>query len=236
MLKNFLAASCVMLAVGPASAATQLLTNGGFETGDFTGWTASTFPGSSGTVVVTNANTAPLSGQSVAGPTEGTYHVLTGQDGQGAYAVSQGFTVASNATSLMLTFDFFSASGAALTDGGLDPFCCGDTQNARVDILAAAADPFETAAIAHSVVSPVIHGAFGTPYQSFSVDLLPFLTAGGSYLLRFGQADNRDFLTMGIDNVSLLQDVSDVPVPASGLLLLGAMGAVGALRRKRRTA
>jgi hypothetical protein len=42
-------------------------------------------------------------------------------------------------------------------------------------------------------------------------------------------------LTMGVDNVSLLQSTTaPVPIPASGLLLLGALGAAGALRRRAR--
>ena len=236
MIKNIMALACAALLAGPAFASTQLLTNGGFETGDYTGWTASTFAGSSGTIVATDAAVSPVSAQSVAGATEGTYHVLTGQSGPGAYAVSQDFLAPVDATSLLLSFVFFSASTAGLFDGGLDPFCCGSTQNARVDVLSFGSDVFSNAGVVHSIVAPVITGNFGTPYQSYALDLLPFLSAGSNYTLRFAQADNGGIMTMGVDNVSLVAETSAVPVPASGLLLVGAVGGIAALRRRKRQA
>ena len=141
----------------------------------------------------------------------------------------------SNVSSLILSFDMFSATNASFADNGLDPFCCDITQNARVDILSVGAGAFDTGTgVVHNVLAPFVSGSFGTPYQSYSFDLAPYLTGGTSYLLRFAQADNRGIMTMGVDNVSLMANIAAVPLPASGLLLLGAVGAAGALRRRSR--
>lgn len=225
-------AFAAMLAV-PAGAATELLTNGGFETGDFTGWTASVFASSNGTVEVTSGSAAPVSGLSVVGPSEGSHHVLTGQSGPGAYSVMQGFTVPGSPGDLLLSFDIFAATDADLFDNGLDPFCCGATQHTRVDILAAGSGAFELGpAVVHTVLAPFIDGSFGVPYRSVLADLTGILAPGGSYLLRFAQTDNAGFFTMGVDNVSLT--ASPVPLPAAGLLLAGSLGLFGGLRLVRR--
>lgn len=235
MIRKTVLGACIALLAGPVAAATQLLTNGGFETGDFSGWNASVFSGSSGVIQTTTGAAAPVSGLSVAAATEGSHHVLTGQNGPGSYALTQAFTVGAGTTGLMLSFDMFSATDAGLTDGGLDPFCCGPTQLAQVDILTFGAGVFDGAAsVAHTVLSPFVDGSFGTPYQSYSFEISPHLTVGSSYLLRFAQADNMGFMTMGVDNVSLVATTAAVPLPASGLLLLGAVGAAGVLRRRSR--
>jgi hypothetical protein len=218
-----------------ASASTQLLVNGSFETGSFIGWTAETQSGSSGSIVVTADTAAPNSGMATVAPSDGTYHALTGQSGAGAYALMQGFTVDAAMTGLTLSFDMFAASNQSMVDGGLNASCCAQTQNARVDILTSGASAFDTGSgIVASILAPFIDGPPVQPYQFYNFDLTSVL-APGSYVLRFAQADNMGTLTMGVDNVSLLQSTTaPVPIPASGLLLLGALGAAGALRRRAR--
>jgi hypothetical protein len=233
MIRSLTAALLISISGGVASASTELLTNGGFETGDFTGWTASIFPASNGTVVVTSGSVAPDSGIQVVGPSEGTFHSLTGQGGPGAYSVMQGFTVGAGLTSLVLEFDMFSVTDAGLTDGGLDPSGPA-TQLARVDILTAGAGAFDLgASIVHTVLAPFVDGPFSSAaYASYSQDILSFLTPGTSYQLRFAQSDNQGYMTMGVDAVSLV--AAQVPLPAAGLLLVGGLGLIGGLRAVRK--
>ncbi len=60
--------------------------------------------------------------------------------------------------------------------------------------------------------------------------------AGGSYILRFAEVDNRSFFNQGVDNVSIdfTPLATPVPEPASvlGLLAIGALGAGAAWKRK----
>lgn len=55
------------------------------------------------------------------------------------------------------------------------------------------------------------------------------VTTAGSYDLSFVASENSDSLGGLIDNVS----IAAVPVPAGGLLLLGALGGLAALRRRK---
>lgn len=69
----------------------------------------------------------------------------------------------------------------------------------------------------------IVQGAW-TPFtQNFSV------VAGGNYTLSFSGSGANDSLGGLLDNVA----ISAVPLPASGLLLLGAFGGVAALRRRK---
>ena len=67
-MKKFLVFLCAILLVfGVAGTASATLINGGFESGDFTGWTTYVPSGGSANVVT---------GHSIWGPLEGTYFAL----------------------------------------------------------------------------------------------------------------------------------------------------------------
>lgn len=55
MTRRFVLGAAALLAVAGAAQADNVILNGGFETGDFTSWTANTLPGSNGSISVTNA-------------------------------------------------------------------------------------------------------------------------------------------------------------------------------------
>ncbi len=69
-------------------------------------------------------------------------------------------------------------------------------------------------------------GTWSLVSQHFTVD------ADGDYLLQFAALGNDDFLGGFIDDIS----ISAVPLPAAGFLLLGAMGGLGFMSRKRKAA
>ena len=235
MIRHMAAAIALTIASAlPASAATELLTNGGFETGDFTGWTPIVASGSNGTIEVITSAVAPISGNTTTGLNEGSSHALTGQGGPGAQGVIQNFTVPVGVTSLDLSFDMFAVSDVDFVDGGLD-FTGAPTQNARVDILSSAANDFDTGAgVVWQVLFPFIDGPFsGAAYTSYTEDLLGLLTPGESYQLRFAEADNQFFLSMGVDSVSLeAAATAAVPLPASLALMLTGLGALSVVRRR----
>lgn len=81
--------------------------------------------------------------------------------------------------------------------------------------------------------------AVGNPNFFVSFDANPVNTSGQSLVLWFddkGAGADRDYDDMAIRLEIVGGTVSTVPVPAAGLLLLGGLGALGALKRRRKTA
>lgn len=147
----FAALIATTILAGPA-AAQELITNGGFETGDFTGWTSLELPQSSGDRTVHgNGANAPLSGQPVnANPGGGNWVALSDQTGPGTYDLRQAFTVPTGAISVALSFDHVATDWANTGPGGIvDPIGLDHTgpanQHARVDLLVMGAPGFSTA-------------------------------------------------------------------------------------------
>ncbi len=232
-LSTLATAGMMTLAGGLTSAASalEIISNGGFETGNFNDWSIAE-NGTLGALSVETSATAPTSGLPTVGPLSGNYYALS--DGLlGEYARIQSFTVAP-ALSATLTFSLFvndqNGTSPVIDPSGLDHTTGGSfdpNQHVRVDILSASATPFATGDdVLHSLY---LGGATGpasvNPYQSFSFDLTDLLDTGGTYQLRFAGVSNQDFLNAGIDNVSL--QVSSIPEPENFALLLIGLSALG---------
>jgi hypothetical protein len=224
---------CIWLAGLPARADSQLIVNGGFETGNLAGWTAVDQAGGSGSWFASSSTSAPLSGLATAGPAGGTFYVVTDQTGPGSHVLLQSFTVPIGSTSVILSFDMF------VNDWNSGPFCTGldytvsQTECGRVDILTAAATAFDTGA---GVVDNLFSGAdaahsVANPYTPYSFDLTGILTPGQTYQLRFGEADNQSFFNQGVDNVSLLAATA-TPEPVSMLLFATGLFSLGAVKKR----
>jgi len=226
------------------TSALELITNGGFETGDFNGWNAVDQLGSSGTLFVENDTIffpLPLSGLPTVGPANGNWYAVSDQFGPGAYSLFQSFTVPANSNQVMLNFNMFVNNWAGITiidPAGLD-FNTDANQHARVDILTASAAPFSTAPgdVVTNLYLGTQEGNLPNPYIAYNFDLTSTLTPGQTYLLRFAEVDNQSFLNLGVDDVSILasSDNHVVPEPASTLasVLLISLGAGSTIKRKR---
>jgi hypothetical protein len=214
--------------------ANNLILNGGFETGDFTDWTANVQTGSSGNlfVVPNDGGTTSDSGLPYAlNPAGGIFFALTDQTGAGSYSLTQSFTLSSAAT-VHVSFDFFANNW----DGG--PFNNGrdfntvPNQNAEVDILTGAANPFTNSS---SDIVATLWGPGGKPVNSPSpwatyTDTLSL--AAGTYQIRFAETDNQNFFNMGVDNVSVS---TAIPEPSTWAMMgLGFAGLAFAFYRGRR--
>lgn len=189
--------------------ATELLTNGGFEGGDFTGWTVTPEAGSRGTFYISTPGSAtPNVGFTTAvNAAGGVYYAVFDEQDVGAAVLLQGFTVAAG-SQVTLSFQMFVNNWfpGGEVDGaqGLD-FTDGRNQQARVDILTGTAGAFDTGS---GVLANLYHGApyddgSPNPYTDYSFDLTPWVAAGGSFQLRFAAVDNYDFFNLGVDNVSI---------------------------------
>lgn len=239
-MQKFLILAAAAAAFSAPASATQLLINGDFETGDFTGWTAIAFSGSSGSLNISTPGTnTPISGFATAGNANGgRFYAVTDQGGPGAYSLAQSFVVPTGTSSLILDFDFFANNQAGVTivsPNGLDPFIDAN-QHSRVDLLVAGASAFSTTP--GDILGTFYLGSdsFSTPnpFTHYSIDISSLVTAGQTYQIRFAEADNQFFFQTGIDNV--LVHARTVPEPASWAMMIAGFGLVGgAMRRRART-
>ena len=228
--------SCIALASFGRAATIQLITNGGFETGDFTGWSANTEAGSDGTLSVSSSTIAPNSDSSTAGPASGTYYALTDQTGPGAYALTQSFTVTPGATSVMVSFDLFANDYAGAVDTGPLDYTGGSIEFATADLLTGTANPFSTAP--GDILENFYQGADNldnnpNPYTAYSFDITSLVSGGGTFQIRFGEADNLDFFDLGVDNVSVTEQIQGTPEPATFLLIGPTLFGLAAFRLRQ---
>ncbi len=218
------------------AAPTELITNGGFETGVFTGWTVTDQAGGSGTWSVdTLGTTTPISAHpTLAAGGAGTFYAVSDQMGPGTHALTQAFTVPWPALSATLSFDMFVNdwdTGPVINPAGLN-YAAGPNQHARVDILTAVAGAFDTGAgVFANYYLSVDGGPDPHAFTHYVFDITGIVGAGGTFQLRFAEVDNITFFNQGVDNVSILVE----PIPAPGAILLGSIGVgvVSWLRRRR---
>jgi hypothetical protein len=247
-LTKFALLAAAAATLSSATAATsQLLTNGDFETGNFTGWTTSSQPNSNGSISIdTPGTTTPVSGQSTAPalPGNGAFYSVTDQGGPGTYSLVQSFTVPAGVGSVILAFEMFvnSYSGGPAIVGveGLD-HNGGPNQHARVDLLSSTAGAFDTGAgVLANFYLGVDVGTNPNAFNNYSFDITGLVAPGGTYQIRFAQTDNQGFFNQGVDNASILATTrspgGSVPDTGTTLLLLGlSLGTVfriAGLRKK----
>jgi hypothetical protein len=239
--------SCAALLIAVLSmaqpiAAAPLIVNGGFELG-FAGWTkADAFlPFGDGSFFLQTGTTSPVNLFSVPAPPEGTTAAMTDAEGPGAHVLYQDFMVPATVSTATLMFDWFvnNQDTAFRTPNTLAFDTPTLNQQARVDILRAAADPFSLSA--SDLLLNVFRTNPGSPlvsgYNLFSADIAGLLAAnaGSTLRLRFAETDNVSTFNFGVDNVSLSVNAQEVPIrePATLLLIGSGLAACAARRRKK---
>lgn len=252
-----LAAGLVLLLAGTAQAGVvDLITNGDFETGDFSGWSTAKTLGSAGDFFIVPitpvGTTSPLNGFAVPGnATGGSFAAMSEQTGPNAVALTQVFTVPSDTVKLELSFTNFIDDYSGLSPVGpafpgapgqlgpdLNETFSGSNQFVLFDILVAGADPLATLPgdVVTTVTNPFPAPAFpagANPWLDSGVfDLTAALAPGGTYVLRFGEVDNSGNLLAGLDNVSLVATTAPIPLPPALPLLAAGVVGLGLLRRR----
>jgi hypothetical protein len=216
----------LLLGAQPALAAT--VTNGGFETGDFTGWTVTPQAESAGTWTVATGTSSPLSQHPVPAPACNTHQSVFDQNEESSAVMYQDLTLEAGDTHT-LTFTHwyqnYASTGptakalnrpAASTPiwaspPSLDYTFDGTNQQYRVDIMKTSADPFSVAS--SDILKSVFQTEPGDPATldptPVTVDLSAF--AGQTVRLRFAAVDNEDYLNVGVDCVALVS----TPIPTT---------------------
>lgn len=234
-IRHVLAIAAASLAIASAANASQLIVNGGFETGDYTGWTANVEGGSNGGlfVVPNNGGNSPLSGSAyqsnLAG---GNYFSITDQTGPGSYSLTQSFTL-SSASTVNVSFQLFANDQAGVIANNGRDYNTAFNQNAEVDILTGSANAFT------NNPADIVAVLYGPGADNLSNNPNPWTTynetlhlGAGTYQIRFAETDNQLFFQEGVDNVSVM---AAVPEPATwAMLLLGIAGMGAAMRAARR--
>lgn len=181
--------------------ADAVITNGNFETGDFTGWT--TQNAGEGAWFVYAGTVSPLSGSTIAPPPEGNFAATTDQTGPGTHILFQDVTLEPNNThTLSFILYYVNQAGVFFTPDNLD-FADGPKQQYRVDII----DPNAPVdSVTTGVLAQVFRTEVGDPNSlaptSFSFDLTPF--AGQTVRLRFAEVDNQLFFQASVDDVQIV--------------------------------
>jgi hypothetical protein len=238
---TFLAATLLTL----TAAAQAQVTNGGFETGNFTGWNVI---GASTAGVVTQFPTSPL--PSYIAPSQGSYMARIDAGGIGAGGDESAATIASGLN--VSAGDLSGALGTALYGGGAiyQDIVVGNgdkvffdwnffneeigagIRRARNDVAFFTLSDGSTKLVYKLAESTSVTALTQTGWSSFASSAL----AGGSYRIGFGVFNRTDeFLDskLFVDGVSL--QTSAVPEPgvvATGLVFGGGLG--GMLLRRRR--
>lgn len=231
-------ARIAFLACGAAGCgcASQLIVNGGFETGTLSGWTLSSEAGSyaGSDFFASKSTTTPISGSATSGAESGTYYAVSDGVGPATEVLSQTFTVPTGLSSVVLSYSLFvdSASGDVIdTAAGLD-YSQGANQYADVSLLSSGTSVFSTSS---GVLRDFYQGTdnaapIPNAYTNYSFNITSLVSAGGTFTLRFAEVDNLGPLNMGIDNVSIVTTaVTPTPEPDSVTLGFLSMIAFSAL-------
>jgi hypothetical protein len=229
----------VCLAAGSASAA-QLITNGGFETGNFSAWTVTDEAGSylGDTFYALSSMTTPQSSSLTAGPESGTHYAVSDGLGPGAAALTESFVVPVGATSVILSYGLFvnSAAGTDIDSAADLSFSGAANQYALVSLLSAGASVFTTTTgDLKNFYQGTDSGSLPNGYTDYSYNITSLVTGGGTFTIRFAEVNNLDVLNMGVDNVSVVSTTGGPVIPEPSSLALALFGIAGIAAYRLRT-
>jgi hypothetical protein len=192
-----------VLGAVPAVSTAATVVNGGFETGNFAGWTVVNQPGGSGDWFVYTGTTSPLSGFTIAPPPEGTFAAVTDQGGPGSHVLYQDVALeAGFAHTLSFELYYENRAGVFASPATLD-FSGGANQQYRVDVLRPSAPA--TSVAPGDVLATIFQTNPGDPFSlaptPITFDLTPF--AGTTVRIRFAEVDNQLFFQASVDGVAI---------------------------------
>ena len=195
------AVTAFLLFVSAAGAAG--IRNGGFEEGNFQGWTVAD-KGEAGSWFVYSGTTTPVTGDPVDAPPGGTFAAVTDQIDTGAHVLYQTLKLGTEGAQV-LSFNLYYLNHATefCTPSSLDSTGEeGCNQQYRVDILRKGADPFSVSS--NDVLRTLFRTEVGDPLTLGPTPMSFKLThLHGKVILRFAEVDNQTFFNASVDDVTL---------------------------------
>ena len=195
-----LAVTACLLFVPAAGAAN--IRNGGFEEGNFQGWTVA--DKGAGTWFVYSGTTTPGNGFTVDAPPEGTFAAVSDQPAPGAHVLYQTLKLGTEGAQV-LSFNLYYHNFAEefCTPSSLDSTGEeGCNQQYRVDILRKGADPFSVSS--NDVLRTLFRTEVGDPLTLGPTPMSFKLThLHGKVILRFAEVDTETFFNASVDDVTL---------------------------------
>jgi hypothetical protein len=178
------------------------VTNGGFETGTFTGWNRVNQEGGSGSWFVYSTNTSPLSNHPIAVPPQGNFAATSDQNSSGTQVLYKNIRLQSgqrHTLSFILYYRNFN-TGGFFTPNTLD-FTATPNQQYRIDVLRSNANPFSVSQ--NAILKPLFRTNVGAPLTRGphlrTFNLTQF--AGKTVRLRFAAVESEFFLLASVDRV-----------------------------------
>jgi Ca2+-binding RTX toxin-like protein len=197
----------VTVAILPAfGASAATISNGGFETGNFTGWTVQN--AGNGNWFAYSGTTTPLSAMTVPAPPEGLRAAITDQTGPGSHILYQDVALEAGATHTLSMVVYYRTSAADFSTPNTLDHTVSPNQQYRIDIMKPTAPV--TSVSPSDVLVPAFRTDPGEPTSmaptTLTVDLTPY--QGTTVRLRFAEVDNQGFFNAAVDNVSLASTAS----------------------------
>ena len=226
-MKRLITICIITLTLAALSNIASAITNGGFETGDFTGWS---------TIGVTSIETAAYG----AGPTEGSYQALMATDAcsvsdsaietfLGLAAGTLDGLVAANATAGSAIKQTMTASAGDILTFDWNFLTDEVWEGDDVPDFAFVSIVSGTSGILADAVSSTFVSSSTPFYDETGFTMFPYtFPTSGTFTLGFGVMHEGDEM---VDSGLLLDNVTIIPEPATVAML--GLGALSLLRRKR---
>ena len=232
----FLFSLFALAAVSIPASAQPVIVNGGFETGNFNGWTVIQLPGSGGDWYVYQGNELlPL-----APPPSGQYAASTDQSDPSSQILYQDIFVPGG-SSVCSVIVYYTTEAEFVIGPGLEFSAGEENQQARIDIITTDADPFTVSGGVLENLFQTLPGDPGTlGYTTLEFDLSPY--AGTTVRFRAAEVDNQGNFYFAIDDLECEGGTVVTGIPTLGewglMAMAGVLGIAGLLyaRRKRAAA